>query len=82
MFNFSRVNFKIPQVTDALNNFNNFEIPSFPDISLPEIPEIPEITPQNILEKAGIPVTVESLEAQAKVMAGATQDDLKEYLMN
>jgi len=82
MFNFSRVNFKIPQVTEALNNFNNFEIPSFPDISLPEIPEIPEITPQNILEKAGIPVTVESLEAQAKVMAGATQDDLKEYLMN
>ena len=82
MFNFSRVKFKIPQVTTALNNFNNFEIPSFPDISLPEIPEIPEITPQNILEKAGIPVTVESLEAQAKVMAGATQDDLKEYLMN
>ena len=82
MFNFSRVNFKIPQVTTALNNFNNFEIPSFPDISLPEIPEIPEITPQNILEKAGIPVTVESLEAQAKVIAGATQDDLKEYLMN
>lgn len=82
MFNFSRVKFKIPQVTTALNNFNNFEIPSFPDISLPEIPEIPEITPQNILEKAGIPVTVESLEAQAKVIAGATQDDLKEYLMN
>lgn len=82
MFNFSRVKFEIPQVTSALNNFNNFEIPSFPDISLPEIPEIPEITPQNILEKAGIPVTVESLEAQAKVMAGATQDDLKEYLMN
>lgn len=82
MFNFSRVKFEIPQVTSALDNFNNFEIPSFPDISLPEIPEIPEITPQNILEKAGIPVTVESLEAQAKVMAGATQDDLKEYLMN
>lgn len=82
MFNFSRVKFEIPQVTSALNNFNNFEIPSFPDISLPEIPEIPEITPQNILEKAGIPVTVESLEAQAKVIAGATQDDLKEYLMN
>ena len=45
-------------------------------------PQLPEITPQDILEKAGIPVTEESLKAQTKLSEGKTQEEMKESLAN
>jgi len=44
------------------------------------VPQLPEITPQDVLEKAGIPVTEESLKAQAELLAGKTQEEMKESL--
>ena len=79
MFNLPFGNFNISQVTNAFD-VNNIAIPDIPNISIPEIPSIPEITPQLILEKAGIPVNIESLAAQAKLLEGATQEKMQEAL--
>ena len=79
MFNLPFGNFNISQVTNSFDA-NNIAIPDIPNISIPEIPEIPEITPQLILEKSGIPVTEESLAAQAKLLEGKTQEKLQEAL--
>ena len=79
MFNLPFGNFNISQVTNAFDA-NNIAIPDIPNISIPEIPSIPEITPQLILEKAGIPVNIESLAAQAKLLEGATQEKMQEAL--
>ena len=79
MFNLPFGNFNISQVTNAFDA-NNIAIPDIPNISIPEIPSIPEITPQLILEKAGIPVNIASLAAQAKLLEGATQEKMQEAL--
>ena len=81
MFNLPFGNFNISQVTNTFDD-NNIAIPDIPNLSIPDIPDIAEITPQLILERSGIPVTTESLEAQAKLLEGATQEKLQEALAN
>ena len=81
MFNLPFGNFNISQVTNTFDD-NNIAIPDIPNLSIPDIPDISEITPQLILERSGIPVTTESLEAQAKLLEGATQEKLQEALAN